>query len=324
MVDGLRILAAFCVVAAHASCMESPTVFEILVRLAAIWTYPFFFLVAGYYLGRSDHNLCTRAPGQIARLTWLLLVSSLLFVPYVLGKEGVSNGLRDLSSFSVLCTGSYYHLWFLGSMVVGLLVVYSAFSLGFQTYLGPISVALVCFALFGRSYNPSGNAQYAVSRYLLSVPFIYFGVCLARRPTLPGPKAAVAMVVAGAILQCVEACLLWVFLGKNPISHLFLVGTILIAVGLLILGLNLPQIKWPLWSKLGRDYSLGVYIVHPLWIPVAREIMVRLPFFSYTRRALVIPVLIASMASLMLLEKFLPSVKKALEGQFVRVQQAAA
>jgi peptidoglycan/LPS O-acetylase OafA/YrhL len=44
-VDALRIVAAFCVVAAHASYAEDPTVIEVQVRLMALWTYPFFFLL---------------------------------------------------------------------------------------------------------------------------------------------------------------------------------------------------------------------------------------------------------------------------------------
>jgi hypothetical protein len=51
--------------------------------------------------------------------------------------------------------------------------------------------------------------------------------------------------------------------------------------------------------------------------------MTHLPCFSYTRRALVVPVFIASLASLIFLEKYLPSIKKAMDGRFTRLQSIA-
>lgn len=321
-IDALRIVAMFCVVTAHASYAEVPTLLETLVHLFALWTYPFFFLVTGYYLGRSDRNLCSKAPHQIARSVWLLFLSSMLFAPYILAREGLFAGAKNMATFSALCNGTYYHLWFLGSMITGILVVYSAYYLGLQACLWPISVVLVCFGLCARSYSLLGSEHYVFARHLLSIPFIYIGVYLAGRRTLRGPRAAVFVIVIGTAVQFLEAYLLRVFLDKDPMTHLFLLGTTPCAVGLLILGLNVPRKRWPRLAKWGREYTLGIYIIHPLWIPVARRMMEHLPYYDYTRRALVVPVFVASVMSVIVLERFLPSMKRAMDGRFVGLQRA--
>ncbi|MDD2922346.1 MAG: hypothetical protein PHQ36_08670, partial [Anaerolineales bacterium] len=47
-------------------------------------------------------------------------------------------------------------------------------------------------------------------------------------------------------------------------DHQFLIGTIPFAIGMAGLALNdLKFLQHPLLSKWGRDYSLGVYLIHP-------------------------------------------------------------
>jgi peptidoglycan/LPS O-acetylase OafA/YrhL len=77
------------------------------------------------------------------------------------------------------------------------------------------------------------------------------------------------LIVGGAGLQILEARFLYDEYAVSAYDHEFLVGTIPFAIGMAGLALNdLRWSRYPVLSNWGRDYSLGIYLVHPLVIYV--------------------------------------------------------
>jgi peptidoglycan/LPS O-acetylase OafA/YrhL len=83
---------------------------------------------------------------------------------------------------------------------------------------------------------------------------------------------SVILIVLGVVLQIFEARFLYDRYAVSAYDHEFLFGTIPFAIGMA--GLALNDLKWtryPIFSNWGRDYSLGIYLIHPLVIYISAK-----------------------------------------------------
>ncbi len=164
-VDGFRIGAAILIVAIHTSPLESYSELAdfILTRIVARVAVPFFLMVTGYYVlpGCLGTVRDSRRQRQRTRAFWryekknltLYLLAVLLYLPvnwyagnfreaWTLGKA-----LQEL-----FFQGTFYHLWYLPGLLLGLLLVYEMGKI--IPYGGMVSVSLLLYlvGLGGDSY----------------------------------------------------------------------------------------------------------------------------------------------------------------------------
>lgn len=116
-IDAVRLLAAFGVIVLHADFLQQAWGnSEFAIKLWFRWCVPFFFLAGGYFLpyGVRGPEVSWRRIGQVCLVTLfanlLYLPAAMLFVP-------------ERLTLSVIWAGTWFHLWFLMSLVAGLILL---------------------------------------------------------------------------------------------------------------------------------------------------------------------------------------------------------
>lgn len=269
--DRFRIAAAVLVAAIHTSPLTTYTqdgdffLTRVLARLAV----PFFFLVTGYFLARSEW----RSLPRFLTKTWLLYCFAIvLYLPLnlyshnLIGWKSIVRGL--------LFDGTFYHLWYFPAVLLGSLLAYGLHRLGPRPALA-IAALLYLIGLGGDSYYgllsslPFGKAFYNIlfsfSAYtrngLFFAPlFLLLGAYAKRR----NPRLCLAGFMLSLSCMSVEGFLLrsagvqrhdsmYLFL---PICSVFLFS--------LLLTENGGQ------DRSARRFSAVFYLIHPWCIVLVR------------------------------------------------------
>jgi peptidoglycan/LPS O-acetylase OafA/YrhL len=143
-------------------------------------------------------------------------------------------------------------------------------------------------ALFASSYDQllGKNLGYYTTRFLLSIPFMYLGICISKINFAQVNKALLlALIVLGIGLQIAEAQFFASVFNFDKSMHEFLIGTIFIVIPLFILCLtiNIPENKLTNW---GKEYSLFIYLYHPVIYLILHAFFVKI-FPRYSDNILV-------------------------------------
>lgn len=283
--DPFRLIAAFLVVANHTSPLLSLSEDAdfILTRIVARVAVPFFLMVSGYFLATAfeqrDHRHLLKYGKKIVLLYGLSIVLFLplnLYAGHYSGKDGWIRVGKD-----VLFNGTFYHLWYLPGLLTGMLLVYLLrLRLG-QTQTLLITVILYGIGLFGDSYYgiavqfPFLNALYDgifglfdyTRNGIFMVPiFLMMGMILAKRtPKQPLPVFAVGLTISFGLLLAEGLWLRSQALQRHDSMYVMLIPTMFCLFACLL------KMRGRV-SKLLRDLSMIIYIVHPWMIVLVRLI----------------------------------------------------
>jgi surface polysaccharide O-acyltransferase-like enzyme len=270
-IDTLRLLATLEVIALHVTFNNLPDTLNVLIRLQARWAVPFFFIVSGYFFAQrlSDPKRADVRPA-LYRLIWLFALWNILYMPLVISEHGVKEVFRRLLFPSFIYIGEYFHLWFPSSLLLGFLVLLFIFHYKLEKWLPLLSLGIMIHILLARSYIDAFDLKFpfdfVIARYWLSVPALALGVWLFRRGPL-NRWLALSLTVGGLVLQVIETWFLYTRFGTSMIDHEVLIGTLPFALGIASLGLSgLRFLEHPTLSAWGRDYSLGIYLMHVMVI----------------------------------------------------------
>lgn len=153
--DDFRWIAAFLVVAIHTSPLESmnETADFLLTRVFARVAVPFFFMVTGYFvLSAKDSGRKVLKTVKKTGIWYLLL--TLLYLPVQIYKvvgESIDFSLTGKLLKAVFFDGTYYHLWYLPALMLGLVITWALLRLGRRNAF-VCAVILYFFGLLGDSY----------------------------------------------------------------------------------------------------------------------------------------------------------------------------
>jgi surface polysaccharide O-acyltransferase-like enzyme len=279
-IDLFRIIGAFTIIILHITYFTISQDILAQIRLLARWVVPFFFLVSGYFFRMNYLKAGDAAfTKSIKRLVVVFIVSNLIYLPLIIRTLLAENqSILSLVTFQTLTSGVYFHLWFIGSMIFGYLILWTflSFRLNFVLMIG--SIIILALALLCDSYDIvfGMKIDYDPVRYLISIPFLYAGYYLAEKKIheIPRLKAIALLIIAlGILLQVLEAHWFWKHYAYPPFSHQFLFGTLVLTLGVFFFALSLA-IGENIFSTFGRKYSLLIYLYQ---IPVVYlyEILVR-------------------------------------------------
>ena len=145
--DHFRVAAALLVAAIHTSPLASFWaegdfwLTRVLARLAV----PFFFMVSGYFLAKSQWK---SLPSFLKKTALLYGISILLYLPLNLYANNVAPGewVR-----AVFLDGTFYHLWYFPAVLLGALVAFGLSRLRLRASL-PLAGLLYLVGLGGDSY----------------------------------------------------------------------------------------------------------------------------------------------------------------------------
>jgi surface polysaccharide O-acyltransferase-like enzyme len=315
-IDLFRIIAAFFIMILHADSfgdLDSEYVNNF--RLLGRWAVPFYFIVTGYFIEKKIDNRhldFTKIQNNISKLITILIVSSLIYIPINIAKG------RLFYQVDHLLTGSYFHLWFIGSLLFGYIFIWYLFFIKKNKFLPYIAVLLLLLAIITDSYDQflGLNISFNLFRFLLSIPFLYIGIVLSRKKASKvNKKVLFAILIIGIIIQLFEVNLLSQLFGYDKYLHQFLFGTIIIVIPIFILS-SMIKIKESKLVKWGRQHSLFIYLFHPM-IYLGLGVFIHKFFPNYTGTILMFSPIIGFIIILfiaILFDNYFPKIYKLLNG----------
>lgn len=262
-IDVFRFFAACLVFISHSVYSNHPSLLALL-GIVGRWALPFFFLVSGYYFEKS---YARRSVSAFSKTITALLSATLFINLFYLVFVGLTEGtLKPLATHFTLLTGTYFHLWFLTSLLVSYVVLWFFLTYKLTRLLPYLAIATIVLVLLLTPYNylfgMSAHPIYA--RSLLSIPFLCIGFFIARysvdvnvsRPT------TYLLIAVGIGIQLIEG---W-FLsngGQDSSRVNFLGGTFFVSIGMFLLALQLVVRSDSVLGYYGRRYSFPLYLYHP-------------------------------------------------------------
>lgn len=263
-IDAMRLIGSFCIILIHSSFGIIPESWVDFFRLISRWAVPFFFVASGYFLNKRRNESGDLPLGRIEpnlnRLIGILLASALVYFP-VKAAMGF-----DAFRIDQLLVGNYFHLWFVGALLVGTIGQWFFRQLGGRRLLDIISLGLILAALFSDSYDLFFDVRfnYEPFRLLLGIPMVHLGMRIAANGRSgSGPRFWFAIAALGMLLQFGEAYWLSKKFDYPVYEHQLLVGTLICAIPLFI-GSSLIAMRENALVRWGREYSLAIYLYHPL------------------------------------------------------------
>lgn len=324
-VDVFRLLAALCIVILHLEYPALPGNIVVGIRLLSRWSIPFFFIISGYYFAAQNADAKNLNIQQmVGRLIWVFLLWSLIYAPVIADQHNLKTVFQRFFSPNFIYSGDFLHLWFISSLVFGYIFIAFCYQFNIKYVLSFFSAAFLVIALISGPYPVFKSGfplEFDFARHWLSVPFLYIGFIFYKKG-FPSWWLSIILIAAGAVSQILEAQFIYRQFGISAYNHEFLIGAIPFAIGMT--GLALNNLKWlqqPLLSKWGRDYSLGIYLLHMLVIYlVPNWIYALLPGISGTMlwQAL-LPVIILGLCILLLglIQRWLPWLFNFLYGKHI-------
>jgi surface polysaccharide O-acyltransferase-like enzyme len=317
-IDFARFIAAFFVIALHVGNYKDVSeTFGEFARLSGRWAVPFFFVVAGYFIGLQGKE--SKCHTQALRILKIFLISSMLFVPFSLLKD--PNKLLSISIVGLFRSGTYFHLWFLSSLIVGLLS-FQILQKKFPKLLTPASVILIIAFIITdiAAYIEPGNIFTRLDiyvRHTISLAFIIIGYKISRLNVHHSSTSNRFFLLAFStltILYFVEPFLTELLIGSDTIRRQFPAFTALLTISIMLLCLKGNMGK-TLFSEAGKNFSLGIYLVHPLFIPLSREVFNYCPILPKTIQVVIMTFLL-SWLSISILMRRAPFLYRLLYGEF--------
>jgi surface polysaccharide O-acyltransferase-like enzyme len=294
-VDAFRVFAIFVVICAHTQIFGGfprDSAFGQLIDSAFIifprWTMPFFFMLAGYFLGGKIVKEPAAAVSIASKYTGRLVLVFLFWsVIYTIEQPYHTLQLLKEHPIHFFLQGPRIHLWFLVSLIltVWLFVVWPFKKLPYSFLL--LGLVLFILGLLGGPYQftdfgfhlPFSNK----CGVFLSTLFFAIGVHYSQNIPRVSTLTAMSFAFAGMIIFCVEAYNLKNF--ELPTRHDYLIGSIPWSLGVFFIAFKKSDTYVEKLTGSYGKYVLGVYVIHmlfvDLWQPLINVINVEIWTFFY-------------------------------------------
>ena len=285
-IDLFRLIAAVMVIGIHTFPFSSLSTQadELLTLTVFRVAVPFFFMTTGYFLiGKLSTAFCyleiTRVKAFLKKMSLIYAGVILLYLPFsiLVGYVSLEMSVGEFVK-TLLFEGTFYHLWYFPSLIIGLILVVSLLRLvNFQTVF-LISIALYLIGLGGDSwYYMIQQSETLASFYdmifsvmsmtrtgLFFTPlFLCLGALIYREKRKFSPRLLIGGGFFFLVAMLIESRVLHEVFGvKHDSMYLFLPG-VMYCLFLLLLQWQ-PRIE----VKQASQLSLWVYILHPLVIVV--------------------------------------------------------
>jgi surface polysaccharide O-acyltransferase-like enzyme len=292
-IDAIRILAILAVIVLHAKPFMSPdfagTPYSMLRDAIVQFTrfaVPFFFIAAGYFLGRKltpSPESALMAWPYIRRISHLYLIWSAVYLLFPSDWMGllldgnlkpfywhIANSFIALTDNPIvfIFKSTSVHLWFLPALVFAVAMLALAIRYRLVSFFLPLAIGLYGLGLLADTYSRTRlglSINYHLVLGMCYAPlFVGLGWRLAAR-TLPKRSTAIMLIVGGFALQLAESNWLLFRYGQPLVASAYLLGTVPFSLGFMLLGLTLPTVgKDSVLTSMG-SMTLGIYLIH-LWV----------------------------------------------------------
>ncbi|MFP2712399.1 acyltransferase family protein [Escherichia coli] len=267
--DVAKYIACFCIIIVHVgSYAELPGHYGSYLRAASRWALPFFFVSYGYTLGLSNNiNLSKR----LNKLVAILFSASVIYIPLHLyyNNWNYEKVLDKYLNINILHGDGYFHLWFVNSLILGVILT-SFFISNFRVMTGvvvAVTMTILCWVFDLSKYLGINSLYFYIFRFLLGFSLVYLAYAMSKAKLfdkIPVPVSVIGFFVSGLLIfaEC--------YILKNETGRPFFDRQVplfsLLVPFFIISFCTRVNIKDNFVSMLGREYSLCVYLLHPMAI----------------------------------------------------------
>lgn len=276
--DALKFVCAFLVVIIHVR-----SYYREFAKPLDKCAVPIFFMISGYLLYTNlGRDKILKSIKRISKLFLSVLALYAVLFPLLL-KCGLTRELKLLDIPVFIFTNEVpfaYHLWYLPAYLYVLGLVLFVEKYNKLNILFPLSVAIILFYLIG-SYSLMAVSSFSppecLTRNFLfeGIPFFSIGMFLNQNETklkkTTDTKLYIIIIFA-LLVSIVE----WRITSSQGMKIPYYLGTVVLSVAILVLCLKHYTSSQNIIAKLGRNYSLSLYLLHPI---------VRYPFTYYEKYA---------------------------------------
>lgn len=265
--DAAKLLACFFIIVVHVGNFpDMPQHFGELFRVSSRWALPFFFLASGYLMGSSTHEDLGK---KLNKLVSILFWSSILYIPilYRMMQGDAWRIIGKVVSNDTLHGGTFFHLWFLNALILGVILTNYFIKNVSVKFSILVSTAILVACWYGdlvKSLHYEIYIFYAL-RTMIAFALVYLGHYFAKSGILKKipNKISLATILFGVVFMVGEVYQLGVIYNADMVERQFPLFATPVCIALLSLCVN-TNVRENIISNLGRDYSLGVYLLHPL------------------------------------------------------------
>ena len=305
-IDHFRVLAILAVVAIHTFAFwPYPTIYN-LVQLLARFAVPFFFAASGYLfcIKHKDKPVTWQSiASPLRRIMGIFVIWSCIYavapvlIPKnwnVLSQQGLIDPLfnqvlliaHDIGQHPLFYVfeGPGFHLWFLPSLAMSLSLL--ALALHYQRVglFVIFGISLFIFGLLAKAYANTSLGLHVNfntrNGIVFSTVFVAMGAWLAKRSDKPPMSYAIIIFILGYLLQFFEAQYLHAQNPQTPVAgHDFLIGTLPLGIGALLIALAKPTLGTSLSIYRLAPHVLGIYAVHIIVRDFLEPIRDKLPLY---------------------------------------------
>lgn len=278
-IDVCRFIATLMVVAIHTYPLSSfdENVDYMFTRILFRIAVPLFLMITGYYILPRALKNKNSIKNYTQKILNLYLISILIFLPI-----NIYSGyfkLLDFTSFikDILLNGTFYHLWYFPSLLLGLWITYYLLKKLDIKASGIIVMILYIIGMFGDNYfgtikninflNNLYNCIFYIFDYtrngLFYTPiFLYIGYLISCKKLKIDNQKSLILIVLNLILLIIEGISLYFNkIPKHSSMYIFLIPLSYCIFNLIINNSNNS-------NKELRSISSWIYIFHPIFIAI--------------------------------------------------------
>ena len=252
---------------------------------------PLFFMISGYFTyGKSNLNnvIRKRIIGQLKILGWGMALYFIISV--------ITNGTTTIDKMHHFLTPSFFlfntvpyagHLWYIIAYIyvlVFMLIVekYNLYTPLFITTPFLLLGTLVTGTYSGILLNNSLPFHFSRNFFFTGIPFFTLGMIIKHYKQTPTIPFLTIATIAFYIIGLVEVSFIGVFAGDCYFSTIFL------SVFIFLLFINIKQPNDTVFSRLGREDSLYIYVLHFFIADIVRKYTTTFPSLQYISTPLVL------------------------------------
>lgn len=255
---------------------------------------------------------------RVNKLISILFFGSIIYIPilFLQNNGDYIKTLNKIFSQDTIHYGLYGHLWFLGSLIAGLVIFWFAKSNLSHRQSLFLSLIVIFMCWFGDAIKSFGVQIwfFYLFRYLVGFALVYVGWWIGSgRLNIPKSKKTLILCFGACLLAMgMEYFIAFSHFGGTHGERQFPLACIPASIILLLLCAS-SDMKRNYFSYTGEAYSLGVYIIHPLVIYILGKSSGYLRIHLFSSEMLVLGFSI-SLFLLIVVHKYIPSFYNRLNG----------
>lgn len=267
-IDSLKLICALLIILLHV-----PTPCHDLYLPLTRCAVPIFFMISGYML--YGDGMEKRIKKSINKILYIILWSSCLyacfnFVRYGFNTSTIIPSTEQIKEFLFFNENPWgFHLWYLGAYLYVLVITYLLCHYKkYESVLVLIPFLLLTDLVFGKYsilfWGKEFNYLYVRNFLFVGLPYFMLGSYIRKKQEVftCSKKVAILLTILFCATTLFEKYLL-VANGINAIRDHYL-STTFLAISVFLLFVNYNQTKDNMLSRIGRQYSLYIYLLHPI------------------------------------------------------------